>query len=132
MCRILIGLVLALAALPVWAQTDMTCDGYRRYYVLFEAELKAAVREHDRVMALKPEPVTDVALCRAFRKFVFDSPYFIESHRADCWQNDKTARAYQDRVKGLADSASKLAGSYCSDAEKRRPVKSGVWPENTK
>ena len=128
----LIGLVLALTTLSAWAQTDTTCAGYQKYYTAFEAELKVAVREHERVMATRPEPATDVALCRAFRQFVRDSPYFIESYRPDCWQSEKNARQYQERVKGIADSAAKLAGAYCSDAEKRSPIKSGVWPENNK
>jgi hypothetical protein len=123
MRKILIGLTLMLFAPAASARAAADCDKFQRVYKLLLVEQNDAMHELNRVQAMNPKPTNDVALCRALRLWANDLPYFFIPSPT-CFQNPQDGQNLASQMAKMMPAIGTLVGSYCSDDELHRPVKS--------
>jgi hypothetical protein len=115
--------ILMLFAPAAPARADDDCDKFERVYKLLLVEQNEAMSELNRVQARNPKPTNDVALCRALRLWANDLPYFFVP-KPSCFQNPQDGQNLANQMAKMMPAIGTLVGSYCSDKELHRPVKS--------
>jgi hypothetical protein len=110
------------ACLPASARAD--CDAYNKRFLKYKELEVHAFDEIKRVDAMKPQPKTDVGLCRAALAVMANGNVVAFNPEPTCFENKAQMDAFTDKVRSAALAAFKLAQAYCTDAEMRRPTKS--------
>lgn len=114
----LIALTAVAACPPTPSYAD--CDAYNKRFLKFNELKNDYLREMERMGAIKPLPITDVAVCHAALAL---GPYGNSLWMAPeptCFQNKAQMDAFADQIHSATTSVWEVARTFCPDAEKPR------------
>ena len=119
---VLLCATLLLAVIAASPARAAVCDPFAKYHAFYAAEVQASAKELQRVDAMKPKPQHDAAVCLALRKALRDTPYFVANADRSCFQTDQQMEDYKANAHKYGLNAATLVGTYCSDADMKRPL----------